>query len=92
VYNEQAQKTVRSLTRIIAISVAFALACYLALGACGYLTFGRNIASNLIAAYPSRLAGVMVAQVAIVMLVICSFPLQLQLYSISVNMGDEGPT
>ncbi|KAI1318109.1 hypothetical protein EDD11_007161 [Mortierella claussenii] len=75
VYNELTDNGQRMLNRIISSSIGSAVVVYHIIGVLGYLTFGNNVGSNIIQMYNSSML-VTVGRIAIVILVLFSFPLQ----------------
>ncbi|KAI8925385.1 transmembrane amino acid transporter protein-domain-containing protein [Entophlyctis helioformis] len=75
VYNELVDNRPPKIEQVIRGSILTSVAVYQFIGVVGYLTFGRHVASNIIAMYP---AGNLVTcgQFAIVLLVLLSYPLQ----------------
>jgi len=63
------------LNRIISTSIGSAVVIYHIIGVLGYLTFGNNVGSNIIQMYNDSML-VTVGRIAIVILVMFSFPLQ----------------
>lgn len=76
VYNELKDNGSSFINRVIQTAIALSVTTYLILGVVGYLTFGRTVVSNIIAAYPSERTLVVVGQACIAALVLFSFPLQ----------------
>ncbi|KAF8925730.1 hypothetical protein BGZ58_000522 [Dissophora ornata] len=75
VYNELSDNGQSMLNRIITSSIGSAVVVYHIIGVMGYLTFGNAVGSNIIQMYNSSLL-VTVGRIAIVILVMFSFPLQ----------------
>ncbi|GJJ69050.1 hypothetical protein EMPS_01396 [Entomortierella parvispora] len=75
VYNELTDNGQSMLNRIISSSIGSAVVVYHIIGVLGYLTFGNNVGSNIIQMYNDSLL-VTVGRIAIVVLVMFSFPLQ----------------
>ncbi|CDH60214.1 amino acid [Lichtheimia corymbifera JMRC:FSU:9682] len=75
VYNELKDNSQSQVNQVIQISIGSAWAAYEAIGILGYLTFGKNVLSNIITEYPQSgfVAG---GRLAIVILVVFSYPLQ----------------
>lgn len=63
------------LNRIISTSIGSAVVVYHVIGVLGYLTFGNDVGSNIIQKYNDSML-VTVGRIAIVILVMFSFPLQ----------------
>jgi len=66
------------MSTIIATSIGSAALTYEVIAIFGYLTFGNNVGSNIIQNYPSTSLFVAFGQLAIVILVLFSYPLQVQ--------------
>ncbi|KAL3235020.1 Vacuolar amino acid transporter 5 [Nakaseomyces bracarensis] len=75
VINEQKDGSFKSTKYIPLISTFFACLLYIAIGGCGYLSFGDNIVGNIITLYPHSASSV-IGRIAITMLVMLAFPLQ----------------
>ncbi|KAF9359026.1 hypothetical protein BGX26_000353 [Mortierella sp. AD094] len=75
VYNELTDNGQSMLNRIITSSIGSAVVVYHIIGILGYLTFGNAVGSNIIQMYNSSIL-VTIGRVAIVILVLFSFPLQ----------------
>jgi amino acid permease len=75
VYNELSDNGQSMLNSIITTSIGAAAAIYHIIGILGYLTFGNSTGSNIIQMYGSSLL-VTIGRIAIVILVLFSFPLQ----------------
>lgn len=75
-YNELQDNAAVFVNRVIQAAILISISTYLVLGIIGYLTFGRNVASNVIGAYPTDQVFVVIGQVCIAVLVLFSFPLQ----------------
>ncbi|KAG0013374.1 hypothetical protein BGZ80_011117 [Entomortierella chlamydospora] len=75
VYNELTDNGQSMLNRIITSSIGSAVVIYHIIGILGYLTFGNAVGSNIIQMYNSSIV-VTIGRVAIVILVLFSFPLQ----------------
>ncbi|AOA62772.1 Vacuolar amino acid transporter 6 [Komagataella phaffii CBS 7435] len=73
--NELRDKSAANMNKFISIAISTAMVLYMVTGICGYLTFGDNIISNIIAMYPQNVSST-VGRIAIVFLVTLSFPLQ----------------
>lgn len=84
VINEAADRLVLLLTQLVGLVSAVAAVLFVVVGLAGYLTFGSNVAENVILLYkPSFLT--LLARFAIVFMVVFSFPLMLHPARISVN-------
>ncbi|KAF9925801.1 hypothetical protein FBU30_004476 [Linnemannia zychae] len=75
VYNELSDNGQSMLNRIISTSIGSAVVIYHIIGVLGYLTFGNIVGNNIIQMYNASLL-VTVGRIAIVILVMFSFPLQ----------------
>ncbi|KAF9298721.1 hypothetical protein BGZ74_009268 [Mortierella antarctica] len=75
VYNELTDNGQSMLNRIISTSIGSAVVVYHIIGVLGYLTFGNAVGSNIIQMYDDGML-VTVGRIAIVVLVMFSFPLQ----------------
>ncbi|CAO3701631.1 unnamed protein product [Rhizopus microsporus] len=75
VYNELRDNSRESITRVISLSIGISACVYEGIAILGYLSFGRNVLSNIIMEYPSSyfVAG---GRLAMVILVVFSYPLQ----------------
>ena len=76
VYNELSSNTQSRMNIIIGSSIGSATLTYEVIAVFGYLTFGSKVGANVIAMYPSTTLFVAVGQLAIVVLVLFSYPLQ----------------
>ncbi|KAF9959972.1 hypothetical protein BGZ72_008301 [Mortierella alpina] len=75
VYNELTDNGQSMLNRIISTSIGSAVVVYHTIGVLGYLTFGNIVGGNIIQMYNASLL-VTIGRIAIVILVMFSFPLQ----------------
>ncbi|KAF9437127.1 hypothetical protein BGZ76_001908 [Entomortierella beljakovae] len=75
VYNELSDNGQSMLNRIITSSIGSAVVVYHIIGVLGYLSYGNDVGSNIIQMYNSSLI-VTIGRIAIVVLVLFSFPLQ----------------
>lgn len=66
----------RTLTKMVAASIYPAAVTYIAVGVAGYLTFGNGIQGNIMTMYEYSLSTV-IGRIAIVVMVLFSYPLQL---------------
>ncbi|EJU03460.1 hypothetical protein DACRYDRAFT_64373 [Dacryopinax primogenitus] len=76
IYNELHTNTQPRLNLVIGTAVGGATVIYEIIAIFGYLTFGSHVGANIIAMYPETTLFVAVGQVAIVVLVLFSYPLQ----------------
>ncbi|GAN08829.1 amino acid transporter [Mucor ambiguus] len=75
VYNELKDNSKQSITNVITVSIGSSTLIYEAIAILGYLSFGKDVRGNIIMEYPPSyfVAG---GRLAIVILVIFSYPLQ----------------
>ncbi|KAF9454254.1 AAAP amino acid transporter, partial [Macrolepiota fuliginosa MF-IS2] len=76
IYNEIVNNTQDRLNVVIGGSIGSAVITYEVIAVFGYLTFGSKVEANIIAMYPSTSLFIAVGQLAIVILVLFSYPLQ----------------
>lgn len=76
IYNELYQNTQKRMNMVIGTSIGTAAGIYEVVAILGYLTFGSRVGSNIIAMYPSTSLFIAFGQLAIVILVMFSYPLQ----------------
>lgn len=84
VMNELRDPSERSYRAIILVSVLSAAFFYLVVGVCGYLTFGDNVGGNIISMYPYNVFSI-IGRIAIVVMVVFSYPLQCHPCRASLN-------
>ncbi|KAF9461215.1 vacuolar amino acid transporter 5 [Collybia nuda] len=75
-YNEVKSNTQKRMNIIIGGSIGSATFTYEIIAVFGYLTFGTKVGANIIAMYPSTSLFIAVGQLAIVISVLFSYPLQ----------------
>ncbi|KAH8550289.1 transmembrane amino acid transporter protein-domain-containing protein [Umbelopsis sp. PMI_123] len=75
VYNEQKDNSQKKINTVIASSIGTAIFLYEGIAIMGYLSFGKAVMGNIILEYPASLF-VTGGRVAIVILVLLSYPLQ----------------
>ncbi|OBA21875.1 hypothetical protein METBIDRAFT_139215 [Metschnikowia bicuspidata var. bicuspidata NRRL YB-4993] len=75
----------RQLNLIIRNAISVACLSYLVVGVLGYLTFGNAVNANIISMYPRDSVASLVGRLAIVVMVLLSFPLQCHPCRGSVN-------
>jgi len=75
-YNEVRSNTQPRMNIIIGGSIGSAIITYEIVAIFGYLTFGDKVTANIIAMYPSFSLFIAIGQLAIVILVLFSYPLQ----------------
>ncbi|KAG1048334.1 hypothetical protein G6F43_009270 [Rhizopus delemar] len=75
VYNELRDNSKKSISKVICLSIGSSAFIYEGIAILGYLSFGKNVLSNIIMEYPSSyfVAG---GRLAMVILVVFSYPLQ----------------
>ncbi|KAF9475011.1 AAAP amino acid transporter [Pholiota conissans] len=76
VYNELKTNSQTRMNTVIGGSIGAATITYEVIAIFGYLTFGNKVGPNIIAMYPSTSLFIAVGQLAIVILVLFSYPLQ----------------
>ncbi|CAG99348.1 amino acid transporter [Kluyveromyces lactis] len=84
IINEQSDKSLDSITKLIRIAITLAMSLYISIGALGYCTFGDHITGNIITLYPNSISST-IGRIAIALLVILAFPLQCHPARASVN-------
>lgn len=75
-YNELVDNKQERMNILIGSSIGSATLTYEIIAVFGYLTFGSKVGANIIAMYPSTSVFIAVGQLAIVILVLFSYPLQ----------------
>ncbi|KAL1667106.1 transmembrane amino acid transporter protein-domain-containing protein [Schizophyllum commune] len=75
-YNELTTNSQPRMNIVVGSSIGAAVLTYEIIAIFGYLTFGSNVGANIIAMYPSTSLFVAVGQLAIVIMVLFSYPLQ----------------
>ncbi|KAI0031435.1 transmembrane amino acid transporter protein-domain-containing protein [Vararia minispora EC-137] len=76
IFNEVKTNSQARMNTIIGSAIGGATLVYEVIAVFGYLTFGTNVGANIIAMYPSTSLFVAVGQLAIAILVLFSYPLQ----------------
>ncbi|KAF8159531.1 transmembrane amino acid transporter protein-domain-containing protein [Crassisporium funariophilum] len=76
IYNELKSNTQPRMNIVIGGSIGSATLTYEVIAIFGYLTFGSKVGANIIAMYPSTSLFIAIGQLAIVILVLFSYPLQ----------------
>lgn len=76
IFNEVSNNSQRRMNIVIATSIGSATLTYEIIAVFGYLTFGSKVGANIIAMYPSTSLFIAIGQLAIVFLVLFSYPLQ----------------
>ncbi|KAF9240708.1 vacuolar amino acid transporter 5 [Melanogaster broomeanus] len=78
IFNELRTNSQERLNTVIGTSIGSAVLTYEIIAVFGYLTFGSNVGPNIIAMYPATSLFIAVGQFAIVILIMFSYPLQVQ--------------
>ncbi|VDB94265.1 unnamed protein product [Peniophora sp. CBMAI 1063] len=76
IFNEVQTNSQARMNTIVGSAIGSATITYEVIAVFGYLTFGSNVGANIIAMYPSTSLFVAVGQLAIAILVLFSYPLQ----------------
>ncbi|THH05401.1 hypothetical protein EW145_g4823 [Phellinidium pouzarii] len=76
IYNELASNNQKRMNIVIGTAIGSATLTYEVIAVFGYLTFGSKVGANIIAMYPSTSLFIAIGQLAIVVLVLFSYPLQ----------------
>lgn len=76
IYNELKSNTQERMNIVIGSSIGGACIIYEIVAVLGYLTFGSKVGANIMAMYPSTSLFIACGQLAIVILVLFSYPLQ----------------
>ncbi|KAJ7763627.1 transmembrane amino acid transporter protein-domain-containing protein [Mycena maculata] len=76
IFNELKDNTQKRMNVVIGGAIGSATLTYEVIAIFGYLTFGSTVGANIIAMYPSTSLFIAVGQLAIVILVLFSYPLQ----------------
>ncbi|TFY79175.1 hypothetical protein EWM64_g4838 [Hericium alpestre] len=76
IFNEVKTNSQQRMNIIIGTSIGSATLTYEIIAVFGYLTFGSHVGANIIASYPSTSLFIAVGQLAIAILVLFSYPLQ----------------
>ncbi|KAI0031439.1 vacuolar amino acid transporter 5 [Vararia minispora EC-137] len=76
IYNEVKTNSQARMNIIITSAIGSATLIYGVIAVFGYLTFGSNVGANIVAMYPATSLFVAVGQLAIAVLVLFSYPLQ----------------
>lgn len=84
IINEASDKSLASLTALVYKAIASAAALFCIVGLAGYLTFGDLVLGNVIVQYPALWRST-IGRLAIVFMVVFSFPLMIHPARISVN-------
>ncbi|KAI6164637.1 transmembrane amino acid transporter protein-domain-containing protein, partial [Pisolithus thermaeus] len=78
IFNELKTNSNQRVNIVVGTSIGGAILIYEVIAIFGYLTFGSNVGANIIAMYPSTSVFIAVGQLAIVVLILFSYPLQVQ--------------
>jgi len=78
IFNELKTNSQERMNIVMGTSIGGAIMTYEVIAIFGYLTFGSNVGANIIAMYPSTSLFIAVGQLAIVLLIMFSYPLQVQ--------------
>uniref|UniRef100_A0A060TC86 ARAD1B21538p n=1 Tax=Blastobotrys adeninivorans TaxID=409370 RepID=A0A060TC86_BLAAD len=84
VLNELHDQSVKTVSTMISGSIGTAGFLYMLVGLCGYFSFGDNVGGNIIQMYPYSIFST-IGRIAIVVLVLFSYPLQCHPCRASVN-------
>ncbi|KAF8479578.1 vacuolar amino acid transporter 5 [Russula ochroleuca] len=76
IYNELKSNSQKRMNIVIGTAIGSTTLTYEIIAVFGYLTFGSHVSANIIAMYPSTSLFIAVGQLAIAILVIFSYPLQ----------------
>ncbi|KAG8880103.1 hypothetical protein FRB97_001089 [Tulasnella sp. 331] len=76
IYNEMFRNTQKRMNTVIVSALGTATIIYEVVSVFGYLTFGSKVGANIIAMYPSTTLFIAFGQFAIMVNVMCSYPLQ----------------
>jgi len=76
IYNELKTNSQQRMNTVIGTSIGGATLVYEIIAVFGYLTFGSRVSANIIAMYPSTSLFIAIGQLAIAILVLFSYPLQ----------------
>ncbi|KAG6328460.1 hypothetical protein ID866_10629, partial [Astraeus odoratus] len=85
IFNELKTNSEHRMNIVIGTAIGGSILTYEIIATFGYLTFGSNVGSNIIAMYPSTSLFIAVGQLAIIVLILFSYPLQLQPCRISLD-------
>lgn len=84
IINEARDRSLVALLKLVVWATAAAATLFIAVGLCGYLTFGDRVGGNVVLLYPHVLLAV-VGRLSIVFVVVVLFPLMIHPARISVN-------
>lgn len=85
IYNELRSNTPERLTIVVGTSIGIATITYEIVSIFGYLTFGSKVGADIIAMYPPSGLFIAIGELAIVILVMFSYPLQVFPCRMSIN-------
>ncbi|KAL4065902.1 transmembrane amino acid transporter protein-domain-containing protein [Scleroderma citrinum] len=85
IFNELKTNSQHRMNLVVGTSIGGAILTYEIIALFGYLTFGSNVGANIIAMYPSTSLFIAIGQLAIVVLILFSYPLQVQPCRISLD-------
>jgi len=85
IYNELRSNTQERLTIVVGTSIGLATITYEIVSIFGYLTFGSKVGADIIAMYPPSGLFIAIGELAIVILVMFSYPLQVFPCRMSIN-------
>lgn len=84
IINEAKDRSILNLTKLVNFAIIVSASLFIVVGLAGYLTFGDTVGGNIILMYPSGWTTTL-GRLAIVFMVIFSFPLMIHPARISVN-------
>jgi len=82
--NELEDKSSKNINRVIGSAIGIAMSLYILVGLTGYLSFGDNVEPNVIVGYSHAISST-IGRIAIVILVMLSYPLQCHPARASIN-------
>ncbi|CCH47131.1 Vacuolar amino acid transporter 5 [Wickerhamomyces ciferrii] len=82
--NELDDKSNKNINKVIGSAIGIAMTLYILVGVTGYLSFGDNVEPNVIVGYSHAISST-IGRIAIVILVMLSFPLQCHPARASIN-------
>ncbi|CAM9024623.1 unnamed protein product [Wickerhamomyces anomalus] len=82
--NELEDKSSRNINKVIGSAIGIAMSLYIVVGLTGYLSFGDNVEPNVIVGYSHAISST-IGRIAIVILVMLSYPLQCHPARASIN-------
>ncbi|KAH9975741.1 transmembrane amino acid transporter protein-domain-containing protein [Lactifluus volemus] len=78
IFNELKTNSQERMNIVIGTAIGSATVTYEVIAVFGYITFGSHVSANIIAMYPSTSLFIAIGQLAIAILVLFSYPLQVQ--------------